>query len=86
MKCIYRVSPEEMKLAYRCRVYSTNGDGPLTHHLAVEKEDGSPLRFEDGEPVRWSGRTYGQFLTNAGFMAEKYNLPGETDASGIIRE
>ena len=86
MKVIYRVSPEEMKTAYRCRVYSTNGDGPVTHFLEVVKEDGSPLRFEDGELVRWSGRTYGQLRTNADYMTEKYNLPGETDVSGIIRE
>lgn len=86
MKCIFRVPEDEMKKAHHVRVYSTNGNEPLTHHLEVVDEGGTVILFEDGNPVKWSGRTYGQFLTNAGFMSEKYDLPGPIDQSGIIRE
>lgn len=84
MKCIETISPEQLKKAKTARVYSTNGSGPLTHHLALVDEDGNPIVDEGGNPVQWSGRTYGQFTTNAQFLGQKLGL--EVDTDGIIRQ
>lgn len=96
VKCMHNVDEEQMKTAHHAKVFSTRGEEncpecgsvhvKLVHHLVVVDEEDRPIHFNDGRPVQWSGRTYGQFLTNAGFMVDHYGLEGDIDQSGIIRE
>ena len=82
-KLIPGVSRVEMDRAFSVKVYTEIG----VHCLAVLKEDGSFLEYEDGTPVIWSnGRTYGQLTQNGQALVTKYDLRGGLDTEEIVRK